>query len=291
MGETSYRFKLGAFECAVVTDGTHVYEHPGPLLFCNAPQDELEQVLREHGIDPASWAEWPSPYPGLVIDTGDHKVLVDTGAGGSLPGTGELLPNLRAAGIAPEGIDVVLLTHGHADHAGGCVTSEGEPAFPNARYVIWADEWRFWAADEPDLSALPFPEEIRQLLIRAAHKNLLPLEDRFDLVEREKEVVPGVRVLPAPGHTPGHMAVAISSGGEELLCPADAMLHPIHLERPDWYAGVDLAPQQALATRRQLLERAVAHKALVHVFHFPFPGLGRVVQRGKAWRWQPIAAA
>ena len=144
MNATSYRFKIETFECIVVSDGTHAYEHPAPLLFANAPQEQLERALRGHGIDLATWTEWPSPYSCLVINTGDHQVLVDTGAGGSIPVTGLLIPNLRAAGIAPEDIDTVILTHGHADHLGGNVDDEGRPAFPNARYVMWRDEWEFW---------------------------------------------------------------------------------------------------------------------------------------------------
>jgi glyoxylase-like metal-dependent hydrolase (beta-lactamase superfamily II) len=286
MSDKSYQFKVGRFECTIVLDGEHLYEHPAQLLFANAPQSELKGVLSTHGIDLMSWAGWRSPYPGLVIDTGEHKVLVDTGAG-----TGELIPNMRASGIAPETIDAVILTHGHADHAGGNVDREGKPAFPNARYVMCQDEWDLWAPDEPDLSTLPFPEELVQLLIRVAHANLLSIQDRFELVDRETEIVPGVRVLPAPGHTPGHLAVVATSEGAELLCLGDAALHPIHIERTDWYAAVDLAPERALASRRQLLERASAHKSLVHAFHFDFPGLGRIVPRGEGWAWQPIAAA
>jgi glyoxylase-like metal-dependent hydrolase (beta-lactamase superfamily II) len=291
MSDKNHRFKVGKFTCTAVLDGVHLYEHPGSLLCANAPQGELAEALARHGIDLASWTEWASPYPGLVIDTGVHKVLVDTGAGGSLPGTGELIRNMHAAGIAPGEIDVVILTHGHADHAGGNVDREGKPAFPNARYVTCQAEWDLWAPDEPDLSALPFPEELIQLMIQVAHANLLAIEDRFELVGGETEIVPGVRVLPAPGHTPGHLAVAATSDGEELLCLGDAVLHPVHIEQTGWYAAVDLEPERALASRQQLLKRASAHKSLVHAFHFDFPGLGRIVPRGDAWAWQPIAGA
>jgi glyoxylase-like metal-dependent hydrolase (beta-lactamase superfamily II) len=288
MSAESYRFKVGTFECVIVRDGTHVYEHPAQLLFANAPGEQLELVLREHGLELAEWTEWASPYSGLVVDTGQHKVLVDTGAGGTIPVTGELIPNLKAAGISPEEIDTIILTHGHADHLGGNADDEGQPAFPNARYVMWKDEWEFWTADEPDLSSLPFPEPLIQLLIVVAHNNLRPLQDRFDLVDRETEIVPGIHILASPGHTPGHIAVLVSSGGEELLCPSDAALHPIHLEQPDWYSAVDLAPERALASRRRLLKRATAKKALVYAFHFDWPGLGHIVQKGDAWQWQPI---
>ncbi len=84
------------------------------------------------------------------------------------------------------------------------------------------------------------------------------------------------------------MALAISSGGEQLLCISDAVLHPIHIEEPEWYATVDFAPDQVVVTRRRILNRAANDKALVLAFHFPFPGLGYVIQKGEGWQWQPI---
>jgi glyoxylase-like metal-dependent hydrolase (beta-lactamase superfamily II) len=84
------------------------------------------------------------------------------------------------------------------------------------------------------------------------------------------------------------MALAISSEGEQLLCVSDTVLHPIHLEQPDWYAAVDLDPGQVKDTRRRILAEATNEKALVVAFHFPFPGLGHVIPKGDAWQWQPI---
>jgi glyoxylase-like metal-dependent hydrolase (beta-lactamase superfamily II) len=288
MRNESYRFKIGAFECILVQDGTYTYEQPAHVFFSNVPQERLARVLHEHDIDLAQWTEYATPYPSLLIDTGEHKVLVDTGAGGALPGTGELISNLRAEGITPEDIDTVIVTHGHADHLGGNITREGEPAYPNARYVMWADEWEFWTADEPDLSSLPFPEPLIQLLITVAHNNLLPLENRIDLLRLEGEIVPGIQAMAAPGHTPGHMCLVISSGGEELMYTSDVALHPVHMEQIEWYSAVDLVPERALASRRRFLERAAAESALVHGYHFPWPGLGHVCRVGDAFQWRPL---
>jgi glyoxylase-like metal-dependent hydrolase (beta-lactamase superfamily II) len=290
MNNKSYRFKVGVFECIVVSDGTFAYPHPAQIFFANAPQERLEQVLREHSLDPEQWEEYVSPYPSLVIDTGQHRVLVDTGADGMAPTTGKLIPNLQAEGIAPEDIDTVILTHGHPDHIGGNLDSEGKPAFPNARYVMWKEGWEFWTS-EPDLAQMKVDEQIRQLLLTFARNNLPPIQGQLDLVDQETEIVPGIRTIPAAGHTPGHMAVAISSGDEQLLLIADAALHPIHLEQPDWYSVFDLAPEQVLVSKRRLVERATAEKALVQAFHFPFPGLGHIIPKGEAWQWQPIETA
>ena len=287
MSTKSYHFKLGAFECIVVSDGFFTYPHPAQTFFVNAPQEDLARVLREHNLDPEQWEQYVSPYSGLVINTGQHQVLVDTGAGDMAPTTGELIPNLQAEGISPEDIDTVILTHGHPDHIGGNIDSKGKPAFPNARYVMWKDEWDFWTS-EPDLTHLN-DEHIKQLILMGARKYLPPIQNQLDLVDQETEIVPGIHAVAAQGHTPGHMAVAVFSGNDYLLCLSDTVIHPIHLEQPDWYVAVEPAPEQAVASRRQLLAWAVTEKALVHAFHFaPFPSLGHVVEKGETWQWQPV---
>lgn len=290
MNNEIYHFKVGNIKCTAVSDGTLTYTPPtfpppAALLFANAPKEHLEQVLREHDLQLEQWAEWISPYICLVVNTGEHQVLVDTGADGLSPNTGRLLHNLQAAGIAPQDIDMVILTHGHPDHIGGNTDVEGKPAFPNARYFMRKDEWDFWTSGE---AALKLDEHVKEVLLGFAHKNLPPIQDRIDLVDHETEIVLGVRAVAAPGHTPGHMALAISSVGEQLLCISDAVLHPIHLEHPEWCAVVDSSPEQVVSTRHRLLNQAAAEKALVLAFHFPFPGLGHIIQKGQAWQWQPI---
>ena len=94
--------------------------------------------------------------------------------------------------------------------------------------------------------------------------------------------------MPAVGHTPGHLVVSISSAGEQLLFISDLAAHPLQVERPDWRMVFDLSPDQAAATRRRVLEGAAGEGVLVHAFHFPFPGLGHVVQEGRGLRWKPV---
>ena len=287
MGSENYRFALGDIECVIVSDGSFAYHHPAQVFFANAPEEELQQVLREHNLEPEHWTEYVSPYTSLVVDTGRQRVLIDTGAGSMAPTTGNLIPSLQAGGITPEDIDTVILTHGHPDHIGGTIDDDGKPAFPNARYVMWKDEWAFWTS-EPDLSQLPAADYIIELLLTFARNNLPPLKDQIDLVDAEIEVAPGVHLVAAPGHTPGHVAVAMSSGSEELLYISDTALHFLQLEQPHWYSVVDMVPEQVLASRRRIMERAVANGALVHASHVPSPCRGSVARKGKGWQWQPI---
>jgi glyoxylase-like metal-dependent hydrolase (beta-lactamase superfamily II) len=291
MDSEIYDFKVGAFECMAISDGYLTYASPtfpppATFLFVNAQKELLEQALHQHNIQPEHWLEWKSSYICLLINTGEHRVLVDTGAGGLAPTTGRLIQNLQAARITPEDIDMVILTHCHPDHIGGNILEEGKPAFPNARFAIWQDEWDFWTSDEAEEK---LDEHVREVLLGAVQKNLPPIQDRLELIECEREILPGIQAIAAPGHTPGQMALAISSRGEELLYISDTVLHPIHLEHPEWCAAVDFAPHQVSATRHRIFNRAAAEKALVLAFHFPFPGLGYITQKREGWEWQPIA--
>ena len=290
MNDESYSFKIGAFNCIAVSDGSHTYAPPAfpppsTMLFANAPKDTLGRVLAGYDLSPESWMEWISPYTCLYVDTGKHRVLVDTGAGNLAPTTGKLIKNLRANGIAPQDIDTVIITHVHPDHAGGITDDNGKLLFPEARYFLWRDEWDFWTSGQAEKT---LDEHSGAVLLQIARKNLPPIKEKLELVESETEIVPGIQAISAPGHTPGHMALMISSGNEQLLCVSDAILHPVHLEQPDWSCIFDIDPEQVAVTRKHLLERAAAEKILVSAFHFPFPGFGYVVRHGKTWRWQPI---
>ncbi len=181
----------------------------------------------------------------------------------------------------------MILTHAHPDHLGGNLDAEGRPAYPNARYVVSKAEWDFWTSG-PDLAELAVPDELRRVLAEFARASLRGVQRQVDLVASDAEVVPGVRVAAAPGHTPGQLVVEVESEGERLLDVADVVLHPIHLERPDWYAVVDFSPEQTVATRRRVMSQAADQRALVFGLHFAFPALGHVERAGDTWKWQAV---
>lgn len=282
MNPESCRFKIGAFDCVAVSDGT--FDYPAELFFANARKQDYERELRtrELPLDKIT-----TPYVCLYLDTGEHRVLVDTGAGKLAPTTGRLVQNLRREGIEPESIDTVILTHAHADHIGGNLDSNGELAFPNARYVMSRVEWDFWTS-KPDLSSLNCGDHLKQLLLQYVADMLPPIRRRLDLLDGEAEVVPGVRTIAAPGHTPGHLALEITSHGETFIDAVDTFLHPIQIERLDWRSVVDIDPAIVLASRRRLLERTADTGVKIMLFHFPFPGLGQFTRQEQGFFWKPV---
>ena len=282
-----HRFCIGAFDCAVVSDGTFGYVHPDRLLFANAPRDELASALAEWNVDLSTWHTYESPYPSLLIETGDQRLLIDTGAGDWGPSTGQLTANLQALGVTPADIDVVVLTHAHPDHIGGALDSQGRPAFPNARYLISQAEWDFWRSD-PDMSGLALPDEFKAALLACAEKNLPRLAEQIECIDADSEIVRGVRAIDAAGHTPGQIGVSIASGDQRFLAVADVVVHPVHLSHPEWCTAVDYTCGRTVDTRRRILSRAAAEEALVFAYHFPAPGLGLVRTNGPAWQWQPF---
>ena len=285
-----YSFSVGNFKCMAISDGAHTYAPPlfpppAVFLFANAPANELETRLLAHDIVREQWTAWISPYICLLIDTGKELVLVDTGANGLADTTGKLRQNLQAVRIKPENIDLVILTHAHPDHIGGNTLDDGQLAFPNARYAMWKKEWEFWTSEE---AAEQLEEHSRDVLLGYTSKNLPPIRERLELIDQEREIVPGIMALSAPGHTPGHMALIISSAGEHLLHLVDTVLHPIHISQPGWVSVIDFAPEEVISSRLRLLKLAAEKKSLVLAFHFPFPGLGHVLQNGEERTWLPI---
>jgi glyoxylase-like metal-dependent hydrolase (beta-lactamase superfamily II) len=273
MSSGVYSFTIGNLACAVVSDGTaNLFPNAAEVLFQNAPADERDQALRSHGI-----AGLDIPYRAncLYIRTPDHQVLVDTGFGGGVhPDMGKLVENLRLMGVKPEDIDTLIITHAHGDHIQGVCDATGKLTFPNARHVMGKTEWDYWQGITDD----PFMEAVLKIYLPA-------IKGRVELVADDAEIVPGVKLFAAPGHTPGHVGLSVTSDGAELLHIVDTVLDPIQIEHPDWVAMPDMLKDVVVTTRHQVLAHAAASGALVLTYHFAFPGLGHVLADGAGWKW------
>ncbi len=283
MTKDFHRFSVGSFECACLKDGEK--EYTLSEIFANAPEDEVRRHLRAKDMRDDVVI---TPYTYLHVDTGGREILVDAGAGRLFPSTGRLLQSMEAAEIDPEAIDMVIITHAHPDHVGGMLLEDSSPAFPNATCVISKREWDYWHSDrERDLRTSE-----QRWFFDFARSRLDPLRDRTRIVELGREeglLLPGVALRSAPGHTPGHMVVELSSGGESLFYIGDAVILPIHLEEPTWHPVYDIDVAAAEASKRFIFDRAADRRSWVVGQHFPpFPSLGHVTRRDGGWTWQPV---
>ncbi len=284
--EEFYRFNIGQFNCISVSDGSYEYALKG--LFPGMSEDQLEGLIRDFNLPGEKIS---TPYTFLFVDTGNNKILVDMGAGKLGPDTGKLLQNLKSAGIRGEDIDTIFITHAHPDHIGGTLNEEGQPNYPDARYIIWKEEWDFWFSAQAFQEVTNHYAQILpvEIFMKAARGQLGPLKDRIEFLSEEKEVFPGVQVHPVVGHTPGHMVVSFVSQGEQLVFIGDAVVFPFLLERPEILPAYDIMPDVAVESRRKLCDRLAERNALVLAQHFPpFPSLGHIRKHGNGWRWDPV---
>ena len=274
-----YRFKLGAMEITVVSDGTLAF--PAETLWGDRAEDARGLLT--------STFHTPRPV-GLqintvLVNTGDKLVLIDAGCGVDKfqNTTGGLLGNLAAAGYAPGDIDMILFTHFQFDHLWGISDRENASLlFPSAEFVASETEVAFWS--DPELAGKLPPAQQPGV----TQTNLKLASPRLHLIKAGAEVAPGVTTFNTAGHTPGHISVHISSGSEEMLLAGDVVVDSeVSFLHPEWPFGFDIDVPMGTKTRMAFLDRAAADKTLVSSYHLPFPGFGHVVREGSAYRWLP----
>jgi len=234
----------------------------------------------------------------VVVDTcvGDHK---------DLPSSEDwshkvfgLYGKFEAAGYSGDDVDYVFCTHLHLDHVGMntlLVDGEFKPTFPNARYLFARNEFEFWRSEyerpetDPAMLARPF-EKMRAVFHRTQRnvhdESIEPVFDAglADLVDPPCEPVPGIRLLPTPGHTPGHVSVEISSEDQRAIITGDSFHHPCQIARADWGTYADIDRHGGAETRHKVLEEIVGSDTLLIGSHFSSPTAGRIVADGGRYR-------
>jgi glyoxylase-like metal-dependent hydrolase (beta-lactamase superfamily II) len=275
-----YRFKVGGFECTVISDGPLQLGQVKAEMFKGFTQERIDELLAANFLDKNNFQ---LDQNALVVNTGEKLVLIDAGMGARKmfgEKSGKLLVNLQAAGINPASIDAVAVSHAHPDHCWGLVDAQGRNAFPNAQIYLTQADLDFWT----DEGKLNHP----QLggFIGPTRDVLLSRRDRIVFVKDGQEVVPGVQAIATPGHTVGHTSFVISSQGKTLINAADVAHHYLlTLENPRAEFAFDTDPQQAISSRLRLFDMVAAQKTPIIAYHFPWPGLGYLTKRGEGYRY------
>jgi glyoxylase-like metal-dependent hydrolase (beta-lactamase superfamily II) len=276
-----YRVMLGDFEVTALSDGT-VQLPMDKLLVGVSPADFDKALKKFHLTNPID-----TSINGYLINTGTKLVLIDTGAGSFFgPTVGKLVASLKAAGYTPDQVDEIYITHMHGDHIGG-LTVNGAAVFPNAIVRAdkhEADKWLSQAnmdkapADMKDgyahaISALaPY--------IAAGH---------FKTFDGNTDLVPGIKSIAAPGHTPGHSIYLVESNGKKLVLWGDLMhVAAVQFDRPAVAIHFDSDSKEAIASREKAYADAAKEGYLVGSAHLSFPGLGYLRAEGKGYVWIPV---
>jgi glyoxylase-like metal-dependent hydrolase (beta-lactamase superfamily II) len=214
----------------------------------------------------------------LLVRWNNQFILVDTGIGLQMEGASGLLAHrLSKLGIGREQIAYVLITHLHLDHIGGAYI-EGDSLFPNAKFFISEAEIEFWTQPNPDISELrDVPPALIELTLAGARNGLKALERQISSFKPDEKLIPGVKAVALPGHTPGHSGFVFQFGAEQFIAGGDFAHDPLlQLARPEWTMSGDTLRATTVETRKSLLKRLADTKMRFHAYHFPFPSIGHV---------------
>ena len=278
-----YRRAVGDLLVTALYDG---YINLAPSLFHGLEADALQRLItakfQEQTADGV-----PTAVTAYLIDNGDSVTLLNAGGSQSPVATmGEIMSSLQASGYSADDVTAVLLTHMHFDHVCGLVKPDGTAAFPNATVYVSEQESGFWLNAETARNA---PEGSRAFFAIVAG-SVAPYKARGAFKTfAEGEVLPGIRALATPGHTPGHTSFLIDLGGEALLLWGDIVhSHALQFRYPEISNDFDSDQAQAVTTRQELFKTAAKEGWLIAGDHLPFPGFGHLRTESQGYEWVPV---
>ncbi len=280
-GSPFHQFRVGSLNVTVVNDGS--VTRPIAGLVVNATPEQTIAAARTAGLQGATLT---NPYNVTILETPQGLVVFDVGNGsGPNPTLGTLHANMRAAGLDPDRIILIVHTHFHGDHINGLLKADGTAAYPQAQRVMVPErEWTYWtdAAEESRAA------ERRRPGFANVRRRFAPYADKIARFAPSADITPNVRAVPSNGHSPGHTSFLIHDGRDQALVIGDAVTTPaFFLANPEWYPGFDQDPPVAVESRKRLLDRAATEQMPVVGYHFPMPATGRVERVGAGYRLIP----
>ncbi|RWM35350.1 MBL fold metallo-hydrolase [Mesorhizobium sp.] len=277
-----YKYKVGSLEVTAVYDGIWRKPHD-PAFIKDVSVDDTKAALAKAGL---TTDFMPIPLTVVVLQMNGRIIMMDAGSGvGQWQANATHLPaNMKAAGIDYKAIDTIMISHFHPDHVWGLMEKgTNAPVFPNAELIVNATEYNWWT-DPSRLAKLP---EGRKPAGKRIAENF-PNWKNWKPVEDGTEVAPGIRIMAAPGHTPGHSVYHVDAGSEQFLVSADTMYVPALLApHPEWQGAYDQDGPMAIATRHRIVDQVIADNVRICGSHFPFPGTGSFVKDGNAYAFTP----
>ena len=297
--EAGERWRIGDVTITRIIETENGGLEPG-MLFSGLGTDQVKQI------------SWLNPYyadadgflrlscHAFVLESAGKRIIVDTCVGNDkerlVPDYHHMatpfLERLVEAGFEPESIDYVICTHMHIDHVGWNTRWDGTrwvPTFPNARYLFGRTEWEHFrgegklTGDVPELMAAML--EVKTVIA----DSITPIVDSglAQFVESDHHVTDEISLVPTPGHTPGHVSVAIESNGSRGIITGDLIHHPVQLTDPAIGAIVDFNVRTAEQTRRTFIRDHADQDVVVLGTHFATPSGGQIVSDDAGWRFKP----
>ena len=275
-------YKVGDLEVVSLYDGVWEKAHDENFIK-GANVEQTKAELKAGGLPDAFV---PIPFTIMAVKSPSGVVLIDSGTGGQTggPKAGLAMQSMQAAGIDPKSVKTIVVSHFHGDHIFGLKQKEGTAqVFPDAEIVVPAAEYKWWTQPA---DSIPQPRRGNAQLVQST----LGSWKNVKQVDGEADVVPGIRAIPAHGHTQGHTAYLINSGGKQLLVTGDATnIYTLFVKHPDWAAAFDHVPDQAVETRKKLFDRAIADKVMVAGYHWGLPNVGTIAKDGNGYAFTPAS--
>ncbi len=275
-----YKTKVGGIEVTSLLDGGMSL---GRDLLIEISDADVAKARRDHFLPDGN--EFPAYVNGFLINTGKKVTLVDTGAKGFAPTLGNLASNLAAAGVDPEQVDEIIITHAHPDHTNGLLNGAGNRAFNNAVVRIATEEIAFWY-DDKNKAGMKGKEQMFDI----ARKNLDPYkaDGRLETFAKNADLGGGVSTISLSGHTPGHSGVRIADGTEQMVIWADIVHIPaVQFAHPGVSIAFDTDPAMAKETRAKIMDEVAADRIRIAGMHLAFPAIGHVAKRGSGYDFVP----